>query len=98
MEDAVATEPERDVIRCDLVAVGNEVARPRLIDGGASLLLLVGVSRDEPADTPVRHMYEPGAVDPSLRQPAPEVRRPEAGPRLLDRVSAAEGPARTQPG
>src|ERR1700694_3970360 len=87
------------LIRCDLIAVGNEVARPGLIDGGASLLLLLGVSRDGPgryADRPdVRRSPEqsiPRSVSPPLRYGAPR----------YDRACSTgspprRAPARTQP-
>src|SRR5919202_2987566 len=89
VQDAAAAEPERDVRRLPLVAVGDEVARPQLLgrDRGSGRLLLVGVARDEQAEPAVGHVDEAGAVDAALGHAAPEVRRAEVGPRLGDRIA-----------
>src|SRR5712691_805594 len=89
VEDAAVAEPEGDVRRL-VVPVGDEVARAQLVLGQrrAGLFLLVGVAREEPAETPVGHVDEAGAVDPVLGHPAPEVRRAEVGAGLGDRVAA----------
>src|SRR5439155_15878399 len=89
VKDAPAAEPEGDVVG-RIVAVRDEVARPRLVDLAARVLLLVGVAGHDPAGAPVGHVDEAGAVDPALCQPAPEIRCAEVGARLLDRVAAFE--------
>src|SRR5919204_4761539 len=89
VQDAAAAEPERDVRRLPLVAVGEEVTRPQLVDRDrdSGRLLLVGVARHEQAEAPVGHVDEAGAVDAALGHAAPEVRRAEVRPRLRDRVA-----------
>src|SRR2546423_925426 len=79
VQDAATAEPERDVGRLPLVAVGDEVARPQLVgrERSSGRLLLVGVARDEQAEPPVGHVNEAGAVDAPLGHAAPEVRRAE---------------------
>src|SRR5919202_4569653 len=88
VQDAAPAEPEGDVRRLPLVAVGDEVARPQLLGRhrGSGRLLLVGVARDEQAEPPVGHVDEAGAVDAALGHAAPEVRRAEVDPRLGDRI------------
>ena len=63
-----------------------------LLEGFRRRLLLVRVARDEPPETPVAHVHEPGAVDPARGQPAPLVRRAEVGAGLGDRVAGARQP------
>src|SRR5262249_22003418 len=75
VEDAPAAEPERDVVH--RVAVGDEVARAQLVDLHGRLLLLVGVSRHEPAEPAIRHVHESGTVDALLGHASPEIRRAE---------------------
>src|SRR2546423_8380091 len=89
VQDAALAEPEHDVGRPPLVAVGDEVARPQLVgrERSSGRLLLVGVARDEQAEPPVGHVNEAGAVDAPLGHAAPEVRRAEGGPRLGDRIA-----------
>src|SRR5437868_7682801 len=89
VEDASLAEPESDMGRA-LVAVRDQVARAQLAleDVGACFLLLVGVSRHEPAEPTVGHVDEAGAVDPALGHAAPLVRRAEVGAGLFHRVAS----------
>src|SRR6266542_1567702 len=74
VQDAAAAEPERDMALVADEIAGTEVGLRHVFAGR---LLLVGVPRDEPAGPAIRHVYEPGAVDPALGHPAPLVRRAE---------------------
>src|SRR5438270_4564800 len=91
MEDPAVAQPESDVRRRVLVAVGDEVARPEVAvrHGCAGLLLLVGVARDETAKAAIGDVDEAGAVDATFRHSAPEIGRPEIAPGLLHRLAGA---------
>ena len=86
MHDSPLADPERDVRRL-FAAVGDEIAVTGLVDRVRGLLLLVGVAWHEPPEPPPRHVHEPGAVDPTLAHPAPEVRRAEVRARLRHRIA-----------
>ncbi len=94
MEDAPVPEPERDVPLVADEIPGTELALGHLLAG---LLLLVRVARDEPARPPIRHVHEPGAIDPALGHPAPEVRRAQVATGPLDRVVALDAPSSQGP-
>src|SRR6478735_6986339 len=89
MQDPPVSEPERDVRRPLLLAVGDQVARAEraVAHLRRRLLLLVGVPRDQTPEAAVAHVDEPGAVDPALGHPAPEIRRAEIAARLGDGIA-----------
>ena len=68
-------------------AVRHEVAGTWALDGLAGCLLVASVTRHEPAEAAVGHVHKTRAVDPARRHAAPEVRRPEIGSGLRDRVA-----------
>src|SRR5215213_6962449 len=86
VQDPAVAEPERDVRRLLLVAVGDEVPAAELVlaNGLAGVLLLIGIARHELAEAAVCHVDEARAVDAALGHPAPEVGRAEVGARLFD--------------
>ena len=78
MWSATSASPVRDQI---------PVTRP--LDNLAGGLLIACVTRDKPPQPTVRHVHEPGAIDPALGHPAPEVRGAEVRARLGHRIAAS---------
>ena len=68
---------------------GQTTWQSRYVDLDRRNLLLVRVARNEPAEPPVGHVHQPRAVDPSLGQSTPFVRRAQVSAGFRDRVTLA---------
>src|SRR4029453_17416894 len=88
MENPAVTEPEGNV-RCLIASIRNQIAPLEvvLVDDRPGLFLLICITRHKPPEPAVRHVHEPGAVDPALGHPAPEISGTEVPARLLDHVA-----------
>src|SRR5258707_534012 len=85
VQDAAVPDPEGDVVG-DLLAVRDEIARARLVDGGAGILLLVAVAWDELPGRAKAHVHETRAIDAALRHAAPEIGNAEQRSCVVERL------------